>query len=508
MARRAWKNAWISWLSAGLLLSGCGMSGGDFADGDDDDDVGGDGDSDADADSDSDADSDADGDADIPPDEVPEDPAEAACQLATAERTTQYMSADDSNSQAGPVVAREQIQMGYGGYVPPARLYEYLNYYSFDYEPAEAGSVRIVPQLRAIEGDQGAESLLVGVVAPALDPLRRRPLSLTFSVDCSGSMTGEGIERAQAVIRAIASELREGDVVSIVTWDDTANVVLDSHAVEQPGDAAILSAADGLTAGASTDLEQGLRVAYELAERNYMPGRTNRVVLVSDGGANTGITSEDLIGGAADDADEEGIYLIGVGAASGGNFMDAFMDRVTDLGRGAYLYVDSEEEARRAFHGERFLQSLEIAARDVQLSIDMPEWTVVERFHGEQISQNPEEVRPQHLAANDAMLYHMTLRTCAEGGLSPNAVFRFRVTWKDRETREDRETSIEMTAAQLLASTNTQQAKADAIIAYAEALSDRELADSAAATITDALEMRPGDSDLVEIRDLLAARWR
>jgi Ca-activated chloride channel family protein len=493
---------------------GGAYEGSDFAD-DDDDDYGGDGDADADADSDGDTD---DRDDLLPPDEEPQDPAEAACDVATAERTTQYMSADDSNSQAGPVVAREQIEMGWGGYIAQPRLYEYLNYYSFDYEPAEEGSVRIVPQLRAVEGDEGGASLLVGVVAPAMDPLDRRPLSLTFSVDASGSMGGEGIERAQAVIRAIASELREGDVVSIVTWDSSTNVVLESHAVGQPGDAEILAAADALIAGASTDLEQGLRVAYDLAEQNYMPGRTNRVILISDGGANTGITSEELIGAAAEDADDEGIYLIGVGAASGGGFADDFMDRVTDLGRGAYLYVDSEEEARRAFHGERLLAALEIAARDVRLSIDMPEWTVVEEFHGEQISQNPEEVLPQHLASNDAMLYHMTIRTCAEGGLAEDAVFRFRVTWKDRVTREDRETSIEMTAAELLGSTNTQQAKADAIIAYAKALGElpsaadpAALAASTSTTLEGALAMRPGDTDLEEIRDLFAAfsgRWR
>lgn len=319
-------------------------------------------------------------------------------------------------------------------------------------------------------------------------------------------MAGEGIQRARAVIRAIASELREGDTVSIVTWDDTASVVLESHAVEQPGDPAILAAADSLESGGSTNLEQGLRIAYDLAQENYQPGRTNRVILVSDGGANTGITSEELIGGAADDADEEGIYLIGVGASSPGGFSDPFMDRVTDLGRGAYLYVDSEEEARRAFHGERFLQALEIGARDVQLSIDLPEWTVVQKFDGEQISTNPEEVRPQHLAANDAMLYHMTLRTCADGGLADDAVFRFRVTWKDRTTREDREASVEMTAAELFARTDTQQVKADAILAYADALgalwrSEDQIAllRSTRGTIDGALALRPEDDDLLEI---------
>jgi hypothetical protein len=109
------------------------------------------------------------------------------------------------------------------------------------------------------------------------------------------------------------------------------------------------------------------------------------------------------------------------------------------------------------------------------------------------------------------MLYHMTLRTCADGGLADDAVFRFRVSWKDRSTRVDRETTVEMTAAELVGSTSTQAAKADAIIGYAEALGElRGGADPEAlvASVTDTIEaaiaMRPHDPDLVEIRDLFS----
>jgi Ca-activated chloride channel family protein len=62
------------------------------------------------------------------------------------------------------------------------------------------------------------------------------------------------------------------------------------------------------------------------------------VVLISDGGANTGITDEDLIGHYAANQEDSAIYLIGIGAADPEDYQAQLMDTVTDLWQGACFY--------------------------------------------------------------------------------------------------------------------------------------------------------------------------
>lgn len=512
MERIAWSRPWL-WIGMVALASGCGSADGsrmsdfgdDGADDDDDDDYyAGDGDADADADTDGDR-------AERDPEEPEEAPEPPSCENPPTEPTTVFLSADDSNSQAAPAIVRQQIEAG-GTVYGSLRLYEFLNYYHFDFVPAEEGTLRIVPQLREIDPETGARSLLVGVVAPSIDPARRRPVNLTFSVDTSGSMTGEPLDNARSVLHAVASQLREGDVVSLLSWDDRTSVLLDSLAVGGPDDEQLLDAIDDMPGGGSTNLDLGLETAYELAEDNYAQGRLNRVILISDGGANTGVTSEELIAQKADDAEREGIYLVGVGASTAGSYADQLMDTVTDLGKGSYVYVDSPEEAEAMFTGERLLANLEIAARDVRLSMTLPAGTLIEEFHGEEISENRDEVRPQHLAPNDAMLYHLLLRSCAEDGGNDSETFDFSVEWLDPASGEQRTAELTLSARDMLSGPDSQQWKADAIVAYATALTDvwiqpepdrRSYLDSVHGLVSDVLEQRPNDPDLMEIQHLL-----
>jgi Ca-activated chloride channel family protein len=438
--------------------------------------------------------------------------AEGVCEDAHPDPVTVYMSADDSNSQARATLDRAAIEQGLDIHGTP-RVWELLNYYDFDYPAADPGTLRIVPQMRAVEGDPGSYEMLVAVVAPTVDPDERRPLNLTFSVDTSGSMSGDPLELARETMLAIASELHEGDIVSMVSWDDDTRILLDSHVADGPDDPALVSAIRSLASGGSTNLSAGLIKAYQVAERNQSTGRTNRVVLISDGGANTGVTDEDLIARNADDAEGEGIYLIGVGVGDPGFYSDALMDTVTDLGKGAYLFVDSASEAARSFTGERLVSNLEVAARDVRLSMTLPPGFVITEFHGEQISTHEADVVPQHLAPNDAMLYHLVLADCGDARDGTER-FDFSVDWEDARTGAPHTDVADASIAELTDAANTQVLKAHAIVAYGEAVSDvwdlpyadrRAYMDGVYQTVQAAYAARPDDRDLLEIIDLVDA---
>jgi len=435
---------------------------------------------------------------------------ELLCDDAPADPTTLYLSADDSNSMAAPALARQLIEQGvaiHGGMRP----YEFLNYYDFYYPPAPAGHLRIDPQVS--DNGDGTYTMLIGVAAPSASDVQRRPRSLTFSVDSSGSMSGHPLDTTQAVLVQIAHNLQPGDVVSLLSWDTAVTVLLEQEVVDGPDDPDLLAAIQHLGTGGSTNLHGGLVRAYQLAEATYQPDRLNRVILISDGGANVGVVDEDLIASHADDADAEGIYMVGIGIDDyAGDYSDLLMDTVTDAGKGAYVYVDDEDEAAALFgDDERFVSVMEIAARGVQVEMVMPAGFVMEEFHGEEYSEDPHEVEPQHLSPGDAMLFHQVLADCTPGDHDGSEAFEFTVTWTDPVTREARVDTLTLSTAEMIDAAGPQLRKSDVVVAYAQALVDvwglqpmdrgPYLGDVLQNAETAYLET--ADADLREIADLL-----
>ncbi|MCB9476996.1 MAG: VWA domain-containing protein [Deltaproteobacteria bacterium] len=388
----------------------------------------------------------------------------------TMDDTVLYLSADDSNSQASPVVARAIINAGDIMPRQKVRTYEFTNYYQIEYTPPESDAIRLVPQMRVHDNPDYDTEYTLQIGAQSLELIGRRAKNLVFSMDTSGSMEGRSITLLRDTARAIAKNLKQGDIVSIVEWDNIINVPLDSHEVSGPNDATLLAVIDDLVAGGSTDLHGGLVRAYELAQKNYDADRLNRVILISDGQANTGVTDIDIIAGAADDSEQQGIYLVGVGVGDASNyFYDLLMDDVTDAGKGAYIFIDSKQEAELQF-GARFNENMDVAALDVRARLTTPYYLVLREFHGEEYSPNPEEVEPQHLGPNDAMVYHQFLTVCGPDLLDENDEMEFQVTWTDPDSLEDKSATVTKTIAELLADDADQLIKGDAIVAYAEAL--------------------------------------
>lgn len=275
-----------------------------------------------------------------------------------------------------------------------------------------------------------------------------------------------------------------------------------------------MAAIGNLEAGGSTDLHGGLVRAYALANANYDPDRLNRVILVSDGQANTGVTEHDIIAAAADDSEGEGIYLVGVGVGDAYNyFNDSLMDDITDAGKGAYLYIDSADEAALQFTG-RFNENLDVAALDVRVDMTLPYYLIMHEFHGEEYSENPEEVEPQHLGPNDAMVYHQYLVACDETLVNPSDEIEFGATYTDPFTLVDKTEDMTMTIGELLGASADQLLKGDAIVSYAEALkkigewevSDTDAAIDLCQTTRDkvaAAALALDDDELEEIVELL-----
>lgn len=370
---------------------------------------------------------------------------------------------------ASPVLARELILQGESPDPKAIRTYEFLNYYRIAYPAPPAGQLSLLPEME--NGDAAGEFNLQLAVR-SFDALKpRRPITITFVLDTSGSMGGAGIARERAAATAIVKSLSKGDIVNMVTWNETNNTLLSGYPVTKPSDPKVLALIDALQAGGGTDLHAGLVAGYALAQANYGKERLNRLILISDGGANVGVTDQDLIAKHSADGDKEGIYLVGVGAGPAVGYSDALMDTVTDKGRGAYVYLDKPAEAEAMFV-DRFDETMEVAARGVQVELTLPWYFKMAKFYGEEYSENAAEIEPQHLAPSDAMIFNQVVKACDASMIKGTDPVKFKASWVTPITYVPQQTEVTMTVDQLLATGKAELTKGKAIVAYAEALKE------------------------------------
>src|SRR5690606_6778393 len=130
-------------------------------------------------------------------------------------------------------------------------------------------------------------------------------------------------------------------------------------------------------------LHAGLTRGYELADRAYQPQYTNRVLLVTDALANRGDTDPRTLAMVSDWYDSRRIRLSGIGV--GKDFNDALLDRLTEKGRGAYVFLGTEAEVEAVF-GDRFVSLIETTANDVHFRLHLPPSLRMQVFHGEEAS--------------------------------------------------------------------------------------------------------------------------
>ncbi len=387
-----------------------------------------------------------------------------------ADPTVLYLSADDSNSQSSAAVLRDMIL---NGSIVPAgkvRIWELLNYAGFSYSPPTGKALRIEPQLRPYDFDEGIYALQIGLQGRMIDDTRR-PLNVTFSLDTSGSMSGSPIALLKETCAAIASSLREGDRVSMVDWSTSQNVALDSLEIQGADDPDLLDAIWQLGASGGTDLHSGLVAAYQLANDNFIEGGMNRVVLISDGGANVGVTDADLIAEEAAGGEADAIYMVGAGVGdtySGTwGYNDELMDTVTDLGKGAAVFVDSQSEAHRLFE-ERFLANMEMVAHDVQVELTLPPHFEMYEFFGEEYSEEADEVEPQHLAPNDAMVFQQLIKTSQPDQVMADYEVGIHVTWTDALSGQPDEAQGSWKLQELVDAPADELRKGDAVVVYGQ----------------------------------------
>ena len=249
------------------------------------------------------------------------------------------------------------------------RVEEMLNYFRYDYAaPADGGRFAVTAQMAPCPWNGENILLTLGVRAADAPERADEGSNLVFLVDVSGSMNEDSkLGLVKRALTLLAEQLTEKDTVSIVTYSNGEEIVIDG-ANPATDLAKLIAAVESLEADGYTNGERGLAQAYDVAQRHFRPHGNNRVILCSDGDLNVGITSESDLHDFVSEKRRTGVYLsvLGFGA---GNYKDTKMETLADDGNGSYYYIDSILEARKVLC-EELTQTLYTVADDVKFQIE------------------------------------------------------------------------------------------------------------------------------------------
>lgn len=258
--------------------------------------------------------------------------------------------------------------------LPPSdavRVEELVNYFDYSYADPDAESEDpFTASMEVAPCPWKPEHRLVRIGIKGREvEVDQRPLSnLVFLIDVSGSMNDRNkLPLVVEGLKALTERLGENDRVAIVVYAGSQGVVLPSTSGEQKDE--IRSALGRLQAGGSTAGGAGLKLAYELAEQNQIPGGVNRVVLCTDGDFNVGLTgTEELAKLVETRAKDTSVFLTVLGFGRG-NLNDAMLETISGRGDGHYAYIDNEKEARRVL-SRNLSGTLVTIAKDVKLQVE------------------------------------------------------------------------------------------------------------------------------------------
>jgi len=194
--------------------------------------------------------------------------------------------------------------------------------------------------------------LLITIAAPAIAPeleaRPRPPLNLALVIDRSGSMSGTQLSYARKAARFLAGELTERDRLAIVTFDDEVEVLVPSQPVSNPQ--LFINAINTIDCGGTTALFDGWLAGAMQVANHLDPAALNRVLLLSDGGANVGVVDSTEIASKVAGLSQRGISTSAFGIGSG--FDEDLMGAMAGAGDGTLAHIESPAQLADLYASE------------------------------------------------------------------------------------------------------------------------------------------------------------
>ena len=270
------------------------------------------------------------------------------------------------------------------GQLPPTdavRIEELINYFNYDFSQAKRlANAPFLVSTETVAAPWRATNRIIKVAIKADDPTITKqsvlpPANLVFLVDVSGSMSdNDKLPLVKSSLKMLTKQLRPQDTISIVTYAGRTQVTL--PATKGSDTDKILAAIDSLDASGSTNGEAAIKLAYQQAKIHYKKDGINRILMMTDGDFNVGVSDVDEMLDIIRRERDSGVSLSTFGFGEG-NLNDHMMEQVADNGNGNYSYIDSLSEAKKALVDE-MSATFNTVAKDVKVQVEFNPQTVKE----------------------------------------------------------------------------------------------------------------------------------
>lgn len=250
------------------------------------------------------------------------------------------------------------------------RIEELVNYFDYDYplpQPDSTHPFSITTEIGKCPWNSEHALAMIGIQGAKYENTGEIDNNIVFLLDVSGSMDEPNkLPLLQESFIMLLDNLKDTDTISIVTYAGSDKVLADSVSCREKDK--LKGIMGSLSAGGSTAGSKGLETAYRLAEKNFITGGNNRIILATDGDFNVGPSSVEALTDMVSTNRDKGIYISVLGFGMY-NLKDNMMESIADNGNGNYAYIDTAAEARKVLVDE-FDSTMFTIANDLKIQVE------------------------------------------------------------------------------------------------------------------------------------------
>ena len=225
-----------------------------------------------------------------------------------------------------------------------------------------------------------------------------QPVDLVVVLDRSGSMNGRKLHDAKKAVINLLDHLTHQDRIAIITYSNGVEILSQLVHVNDSSRENLSSLVNRINSGGGTNLGGGLKNGIAALMQTSETDRQRKVILISDGLANHGITNPAQLGAMAANGSEYNLAVSTVGV--GYDFNEVLMTTIADHGAGNYHFLESPQDFARVFEKE-FKTTRNVAAAGIEVRVPLRDGLQLTGAGGFpiRIKDNVAVIRPGNLMA-------------------------------------------------------------------------------------------------------------
>jgi Ca-activated chloride channel homolog len=291
--------------------------------------------------------------------------------------------------------------------------------------PVSAATVTVgvdLVQDKVLAGSDGQVAVSVTLTAEQIEPSDGRQVQhadLVIVLDRSGSMEGRKLQDARQAVLQLIDRLTAQDRMALVTYSNGVETVSPLVFMDDDRRGRVRDAVQEIYSGGGTNLGGGLQQGIATLMQTPAAGRQRKVILISDGLANQGITDPLALGRMAAGAVEQNYAVSTVGV--GYDFNEVLMTTIADHGAGRYYFLEDPKAFAQVFEKE-FQATRHVAASGLEIRVPLKNGLQVTHAGGYpiQIKDGYAVVHPGDLLSGQQQKLFLTMKvpTDREGDIS------------------------------------------------------------------------------------------